>query len=197
MAKRKRGDRDERPPADVGLGATLAHMRGEAQPDDATTTPANGDEEGWTVVGGTKRRRKERGPHDDQNRHRASNSPPSTRSPDRSQHTNGQGKRKESSPPPQQDATLDNPFAGKGAQLGTRASPTNNPFVTYKAGSEQSSENMTREERRKERKLQRSYPAIEHSHHARLNSHVKITDLQSLVLYLLADGNAPQWSTLR
>ena len=197
MAKRKRGDRDERPPADVGLGATLAHMRGEAQPDDATTTPANGDEEGWTVVGGTKRRRKERGPHDDQNRHRASNSPPSTRSPDRSQHTNGQGKRKESSPPPQQDATLDNPFAGKGAQLGTRASPTNNPFVTYKAGSEQSSENMTREERRKERKLQRSYPAIEHSHHARLNSHVKITDLQSLVLYLLADGNAPQWVSVR
>ncbi|CAN9328753.1 unnamed protein product [Alternaria sp. RS040] len=197
MAKRKRGDRDERPPADVGLGATLAHMRGEAQPDDATTTPANGDEEGWTVVGGTKRRRKERGPHDDQNRHRASNSPPSTRSPDRSQHANGQGKRKESSPPPQQDAALDNPFAGKGAQLGTRASPADNPFVTYKAGSEQASKNMTREERRKERKLQRSYPAIEHSHHARLNSHVKITDLQSLVLYLLADGNAPQWVSVR
>jgi RNA exonuclease 1 len=191
MAKRKRGARDEPPPADVGLGATLAHMRGEAQPDDATTITANGDEEGWTVVGGSKRRRKERGSHSEHNGRRASNSPSSVRSPD------GQSKRKARSPPPKQDATLDNPFAGKDAQLGNQLSSTDNPFVTYKAGSEQSIENMTREERRKERKLQRSYPAIEHSHHARLNSHVKITDLQSLVLYLLADGNAPQWVSVR
>ncbi|KAI4648118.1 hypothetical protein J4E93_004529 [Alternaria ventricosa] len=197
MAKRKRGARDEPPPADVGLGATLAHMRGEAQPDDAATTTANGDEEGWTVVSGSKRRRKERGSHSENNGRRASNSPSPARSPGHSRDTDGQGKRKARSPPPHQDATLDNPFAGKDAQLGNRLSSTDNPFVTYKAGSEQSSENLTREERRKERKLQRSYPAIEHSHHARLNSHVKITDLQSLVLYLLADGNAPQWVSVR
>ena len=53
MAKRKRGDRDERPPADVGLGATLAHMRGEDEPDEAT--------EGWTVVG---KRRKQHNSRD-------------------------------------------------------------------------------------------------------------------------------------
>ncbi|KAI4607699.1 hypothetical protein J4E80_009440 [Alternaria sp. BMP 0032] len=197
MAKRKRGARDEPPPADMGLGATLAHMRGEAQSDNAETTTANGDEEGWTVVSGSKRRRKERGSHSEHNGRRASNSPSPARSPGHSRDTDGQGKRKARSPPPQQDATPDNPFAGKDAQLGNRLSSTDNPFVTYKAGSEQSSENMTREERRKERKLQRSYPAIEHSHHARLNSHVKITDLQSLVLYLLADGNAPQWVSVR
>ncbi|KAI4658519.1 uncharacterized protein J4E79_006925 [Alternaria viburni] len=197
MAKRKRGARDEPPPADMGLGATLAHMRGEAQSDNAATTTTNGDEEGWTVVSGSKRRRKERGSHSEHNGRRASNSPSPARSPGHSRDTDGQGKRKARSPPPQQDATSDNPFAGKDAQLGNRLSSTDNPFVTYKAGSEQSSENMTREERRKERKLQRSYPAIEHSHHARLNSHVKITDLQSLVLYLLADGNAPQWVSVR
>ncbi|KAI4709000.1 hypothetical protein J4E89_006402 [Alternaria sp. Ai002NY15] len=197
MAKRKRGARDEPPPADMGLGATLAHMRGEAQSDNAATTTTNGDEEGWTVVSGSKRRRKERGSHSEHNGRRASNSPSPARSPGHSRDTDGQGKRKARSPPPQQDATPDNPFAGKDAQLGNRLSSTDNPFVTYKAGSEQSSENMTREERRKERKLQRSYPAIEHSHHARLNSHVKITDLQSLVLYLLADGNAPQWVSVR
>ncbi|KAH3956726.1 hypothetical protein HBI81_244970 [Parastagonospora nodorum] len=55
----------------------------------------------------------------------------------------------------------------------------------------------SREERRKERKLDRHYPAIEHSHHARLQSHVKMADLQSLALYLLADGNAPQWVSVR
>lgn len=197
MAKRKRGARDEPPPADMGLGATLAHMRGEAQSDNAATTTTNGDEEGWTVVSGSKRRRKERGSHSEHNGRRASNSPSPARSAGHSRDTDGQGKRKARSPPPQQDATPDNPFAGKDAQLGNRLSSTDNPFVTYKAGSEQSSENMTREERRKERKLQRSYPAIEHSHHARLNSHVKITDLQSLVLYLLADGNAPQWVSVR
>ena len=54
-----------------------------------------------------------------------------------------------------------------------------------------------RAKRRKERKLDRHYPAIEHSHHARLQSHVKMTDLQSLALYLLADGNAPQWVSVR
>ncbi|KAI4617803.1 hypothetical protein J4E83_006135 [Alternaria metachromatica] len=197
MAKRKRGARDEPPPADMGLGATLAHMRGEAQSDNAAATTTNGDEEGWTVVSGSKRRRKERGSQSEHNGRRASNSPSPARSPGQMRDTDGQGKRKARSPPPQQDATPDNPFAGKDAQLGNRLSSTDNPFVTYKAGSEQSGENMTREERRKERKLQRSYPAIEHSHHARLNSHVKITDLQSLVLYLLADGNAPQWVSVR
>jgi RNA exonuclease 1 len=39
-----------------------------------------------------------------------------------------------------------------------------------------------------------TYPSITHSpSHARLQSYVKLNDLQNLVLYLLADGTAPQW----
>jgi RNA exonuclease 1 len=202
MAKRKRGrsdrDRDEQA-IDVGLGATLAHLRGEGQPDDATPT-ANGDDDSWTVVGGSKRRRKERPSHDNHGlRSSRSPSPSHNRrsaSP-RNSHDSDRKQNRKARSPPAQDIALDNPFATKDAPSGGPLSPTENPFVTYKAGAEQSSENMTREERRKERKLQRSYPAIEHSNHARLSSHVKITDLQSLVLYLLADGNAPQWVSVR
>lgn len=42
-----------------------------------------------------------------------------------------------------------------------------------------------------------NYPAITHSPHARLQTHVRISDLQSLVLYLLADAPAPQWVSVR
>ena len=43
----------------------------------------------------------------------------------------------------------------------------------------------------------KNYPAIHHAAHARLQSHVKISDLQALVLYLLADGTAPQWVAVK
>ncbi|TKA31790.1 hypothetical protein B0A50_01869 [Salinomyces thailandicus] len=42
-----------------------------------------------------------------------------------------------------------------------------------------------------------NYPGIWHSTHARLNSMVKIGDLQNLALYLLADGTAPQWVSVK
>jgi len=42
-----------------------------------------------------------------------------------------------------------------------------------------------------------NYPAITHSPHARLQTNVRIGDLQGLVLYLLADGPAPQWVSVR
>jgi RNA exonuclease 1 len=42
-----------------------------------------------------------------------------------------------------------------------------------------------------------NYPEIGHSAHARLQSYVKIYDLQNLVLYLLADGTAPQWCSVK
>jgi RNA exonuclease 1 len=138
MAKRKRRDSEEEP-VDVGLGATLAHLRGEDDARDAPAAPRD-DDEGWTVVG-PKRRRKERDADHDRTR----------------RDSNDGG-----APPDGDDAS-----------------------------------SLSREERRKERKLDRHYPAIEHSHHARLQSHVKITDLQALVLYLLADGNAPQWVSVR
>lgn len=42
-----------------------------------------------------------------------------------------------------------------------------------------------------------NYPAIGHSSHARLQSFVKVSDLQNLALYLLADGTSPQWCSVR
>ncbi|KAI7673574.1 hypothetical protein D0864_03772 [Hortaea werneckii] len=42
-----------------------------------------------------------------------------------------------------------------------------------------------------------NYPAISHSSHARLNSYVKLGDLQNLALYLLADGTSPQWVSVK
>ncbi|EMC93235.1 hypothetical protein BAUCODRAFT_36908 [Baudoinia panamericana UAMH 10762] len=53
--------------------------------------------------------------------------------------------------------------------------------------------------RRKKQSQKQSdnYPSITHSSHARLQASVKISDLQNLALYLLADGNAPQWISVR
>ena len=178
MSKRKR-ENNEDDSVDVGLGATLAHLRGETQPN--ATSTAIEDDEGWTVAGGSKRRRKER-----------TNS------------NSSRGNRRGSAAGAQDAHSSDaraaaNPFVSNGEKLGDELSTPENPFSASKSTSEGASKEtaLTREERRKERKLERNYPSIEHSHHARLQSHVKITDLQALVLYLLADGNAPQWVSVR
>jgi RNA exonuclease 1 len=42
-----------------------------------------------------------------------------------------------------------------------------------------------------------NYPSIYHSPNARLQSTVKISDLQNLILYVLSDGAAPQWVAIR
>ena len=42
-----------------------------------------------------------------------------------------------------------------------------------------------------------NYPEIGHSSHARLQTQVRIGDLQGLVLYILADGPSPQWCSVR
>jgi RNA exonuclease 1 len=47
------------------------------------------------------------------------------------------------------------------------------------------------------RSKKRNYPEISYAAHARLQSYVKIYDLQNLVLYLLADGTAPQWCSIK
>ncbi|KAL6168380.1 hypothetical protein ACJQWK_06028 [Exserohilum turcicum] len=193
MAKRKRGAHDDRPPVDVGLGATLAHMRGgdEDNVDEATRTAAQsgGGDEGWTVVGADKRRRKGPNAHQKDGGHRVAPSPsPSPLEPP-GQSTSGDSCDRT-------DAPLNNASASKEAHPGS-CSPTDNAFGQHPAGTQDADQSLSREDRRKERKLDRNYPAIEHSHHARLNSHVKVTDLQALVLYLLADGNAPQWVSVR
>lgn len=180
MAKRKRGSNEE-DLVDVGLGATLAHLRGEAQPSASAVANAVEDEEGWTVAGSSKRRRKER---DDSNK----------------LHGNRRGSIAGAQDAQSADAhSIANPFPSNGEKLGDQRSVPENPFSTTKGTSNHALKdtNLTRDERRKERKLERNYPSIEHSHHARLQSHVKITDLQALILYLLADGNAPQWVSVR
>ncbi|KAF2099422.1 hypothetical protein NA57DRAFT_65501 [Rhizodiscina lignyota] len=42
-----------------------------------------------------------------------------------------------------------------------------------------------------------NYPEISHSSSARLQSYVKISDLQALVLYVFAQGPSPQWVAVR
>lgn len=51
--------------------------------------------------------------------------------------------------------------------------------------------------KKRQKKENANYPAILHASSARLQSSVKINDLQNLVLYLLADGNGPQWISVR
>ena len=57
----------------------------------------------------------------------------------------------------------------------------------------ESAEHARRERRKKKEKT----PSITHSPNVRLKSDVRISDLQGLVLYLLADGPAPQWVAIR
>jgi RNA exonuclease 1 len=195
MSKRKRGDEEDAPDG-VGLGATLAHLRDEESAHDATTTAAN-DDEGWTVVEPRKRRKEGDSNHDNSRKgshsHRSDRNRYS-RSNEARRHDRRRDDSEERSRSPSRPALPENPFASKDAS-DARLLPPENPFSTHRESGDDAS--MSREERRKERKLDRNYPAIEHSHHARLQSHVKMIDLQSLVLYLLADGNAPQWVSVR
>ncbi|KAL6703173.1 hypothetical protein ACN47E_010166 [Coniothyrium glycines] len=207
MAKRKRGSGNgngngdssinangngDDESVDVGLGASGS----------ATAPAVDGDGEGWTVVGSHKRRRQERNTIAASH---GSTPPNAQRSPpshghhhDASPRADCRRRAHDAGPygPPQDEPT--NPFASHDARHTFRASVGDNPFaVRTPAPQPLQEEHLTREQRKKERKLQRSYPAIEHSHHARLQSHVKLVDLQALLLYLLADGNAPQWVSVR
>ena len=51
--------------------------------------------------------------------------------------------------------------------------------------------------RNKHGKNDSNYPALSYSELHRLQASIKISDLQSLVLYCLADGNSPSWVSLR
>ncbi|KAK8213481.1 hypothetical protein M8818_002783 [Zalaria obscura] len=63
-------------------------------------------------------------------------------------------------------------------------------------GDDEGWETVDRSSKRRKRNDANS-PAIAHSANARLQSFVKINDLQNLVLYLLADGTGPQWVSVR
>jgi RNA exonuclease 1 len=210
MAKRKRGHQEE--VQDYGLGATLARMKDEAHAENNPTSEPAIDEDGgeWTTIGAPKKKRRSQEFEDEPQNSRAQDS----NCPRRRSLSPDSLRRKEKP----KDAPVDgsppiNPFTAQGSHTGIRSA---NPFATVRkdgekddrihkvvvdrsppAQDEPTKEQRDRDERRKERKVDRNYPSIEHSNHARLQSKLKITDLQALILYLLADGNAPQWVSVR
>nr|POF12863.1 putative exonuclease [Quercus suber] len=94
---------------------------------------------------------------------------------------------------------------GRDAQIGIGAtvaalkadtdSNTGHPTPATSDGNEW--ETVEGRKKRKKHPKGGNYPSIAHSSHARLQSCVKLSDLQNLVLYLLSDGNAPQWCAVR
>lgn len=203
MAKRKRFDEDERA-ADVGLGSTLAYLRNNQNLDNTSSGAVDDDDHGWTMVKKrNKRDRKDRCHGSSGNQRRESfHRPDSADSRSEDQQIRVDRDSLSADAP----SSFDNPFAPRNEGNGERLPKSSNPFNMRKeaeSGSEvaprsQPTHNIEenkrdRVERGKERKLERNYPVIEHSHHARLSRHVRIVDLQSLALYILADGNAPQW----
>ncbi|KAF2009842.1 hypothetical protein BU24DRAFT_455048 [Aaosphaeria arxii CBS 175.79] len=207
MTKRKRGSDASAP--DVGLGATLAYLREE----DAKDT-SNNDAGAWTVVSASKRKRRGRDrayrpPRESKVDATFSTEAAPDEEPD-------QDDKEASTPEPAHQGFPHNPFSTS-AEQGSDSTIPRNPFSTRETGDkrvgngEHDSENGARDrghqsnghskqekaQRKHERRIEKNYPSISHSHNARLQSHVKITDLQSLILYLLADGNAPQWVAVK
>lgn len=217
MGKRRRNSDDH--VADFGLGATMARLREESRADINPATAVNqDDDDGWTTVGAPKKKRKQL-----EHRPESGISPYIHSNGDglllKTQPKDSMSKAEEHNGEPHNDQSIDsttrivNPFSAQKVNAGERVPALANPFSTRdQSNSEQTKRSPKRspparsgsEERRqakvergKRRKLERNYPAIEHSRHARLQSHVKIHDLQSLVLYLLADGTAPQWVSVQ
>ncbi|KAG9655074.1 hypothetical protein KCU64_g6784, partial [Aureobasidium melanogenum] len=76
--------------------------------------------------------------------------------------------------------------------------PANSPAATTQGASDDGGEWTTVDRSSKrQKKVNQNYPQIIHAPTARLQSFVKISDLQNLVLYLLADGSGPQWISVR
>ncbi|KAF2442172.1 hypothetical protein P171DRAFT_433729 [Karstenula rhodostoma CBS 690.94] len=217
MTKRKRGSvqpDDEAAPADFGLGATLAYLRGDqdAAAPAVSAAVVNNDDEGWTVVGAKHRQQKHAQKHGskaDIRDHRREAAYKRARmrspSPHRSQSADppsagedAAASKPTEAPTPASAIFEGNPFAIKNGDSEDPSPQPRNPFSTREKEAERTQTpteeaSKSREERRKDRKLERHYPKIKHSHNARLNNSTKISDLQALALYILADGTAPQW----
>jgi RNA exonuclease 1 len=219
MGKRKRTSHEDQIPgernSDVGLGATLSSLNRNEDDDMKMADCLDSNDEGWTVVGAHKKRQKHSGRdnrsygrhgslplrHKHQRRRDSSSLEPDAVLEDY------KPSNERSTGPTEVLRSYDNPFASKDKSSEEQLSRPNNPFSTERraerAGETVTSTNASTDlrgsklERGKERKLDRHYPAIEHAYHARLNSHVKIADLQSLALYILADGPAPQWVSVQ
>ena len=200
------------PTRDYGVGETLARLKDEAEAENnPAPTTAIDDDGSWTMVGAPKKKRGSQhlpdgwstspAPDPDRRRRRSdahSSGSQSEQQEEASHRSDGPRFPINQIAPqgPGSSSCLASPFVTKDKEdqrekIGRAANPS---LHTHQESTEQKQE---REERRKDRKIDQNYPAIEHSHHARLQSKVKITDLQALVLYLLADGTAPQWVSVR
>lgn len=221
MAKRKLHAVEDSP-ADFGLGATLAHLKNDEGTDAAMSKAADKDTEGWTVVGPKKRRKHNEHDRRHNNNRRRRDSHPNDRerlrradSSDDFSGDDNKATRKPVEKAPAASASFDNPFAPK-TEAGESLQPRNPFSSSEKVAGEEAQHNSEvahgtssaqdppvksrqseREARRKERKLERNYPAIEHQPQARIQNFVKVTDLQALALYILAEGVAPQWVAIR
>ncbi|KAH7398001.1 hypothetical protein BKA64DRAFT_55566 [Cadophora sp. MPI-SDFR-AT-0126] len=78
-------------------------------------------------------------------------------------------------------------------------SPKNEDKTGERADSEgwQTVEGRPRKKKKIPKQDSKNYPAIQFSKESRLQSQIKITDLQQLVLYILADGTAPAFVAVR
>lgn len=65
------------------------------------------------------------------------------------------------------------------------------------AGDWQTVEGSNKKRKKLPKRDSGNYPAIWHSANSRLQSFVKLGDLQNLILYLLADGTGPQWCSVK
>ena len=206
-AKRKR-ERSDTPSDHVGLGTTLpspsATEKAEATIQNAATLNDSDGDGGWTVVQSNKRRRN--GSHSrncndatdrDSGHNQLSSRSSILRSDAEDEADAGPDNRSKEA-----TSQFENPFAPKDSSSGRRLSQPSNPFSTRDGESERKREAVDdtdstnvkgREERRQQRKIERHYPVIKYSHNHRLKSHTRLFDLQGLVLYILADGIAPQW----
>ncbi|KAH7123901.1 hypothetical protein B0J11DRAFT_324917 [Dendryphion nanum] len=203
MTKRKRGSSE--PPESVqdGSASNLSAVKGDATNDSNLRSSEREADEGWTVVAPKKKRVEYR-----------KLSPPRTQQATEGSFVESKGdtanspiEASEHQLPErkQQEEYHANPFALPESN-GRRNDVPVNPFSTSTAekkdekngSSHRDRERIERKnERKHERRIEKSYPAIEHSNHARLQNHIKITDLQTLILYILADGNAPQWVSIK
>ena len=93
---------------------------------------------------------------------------------------------------------------GLGATLAHMKNPSDNqqhgesePRTAASDGHEGDWQEVKRHRSRKRPKRNGDYPSISHSSHARLQSFVKLDDLQGLILYLLADGTSPRWCSVK
>ncbi|PPJ53445.1 hypothetical protein CBER1_00308 [Cercospora berteroae] len=69
--------------------------------------------------------------------------------------------------------------------------------ATDARSNEEDEEHQNKRRKKAPKKEKDKYPAFAHSSNMRLNTSVKLSDIQNLVLYLLADGMAPQWLAIK